>query len=73
MRKENLDTEVEFLTIKDAAQMLNVHENTIRTAISSGSIKAYRLGSRTIRIKREQLLESLTPYRAGELGQWKTR
>jgi len=35
--------EKKVLTIKEAAEMLNVHADTIRRAIKSGSLKAFQL------------------------------
>jgi DNA binding domain, excisionase family len=34
----------EFLTVKEIAKILNVHENTIRNSIKSGHIQYFRTG-----------------------------
>lgn len=38
--------DVEYLTVKDAAYRLGVHENTIRRAIKDGRLAAGRVGAR---------------------------
>jgi excisionase family DNA binding protein len=38
-----------LLTTKQAAQILNVHENTVRRWSKRGIIKSYRIGSRSDR------------------------
>jgi excisionase family DNA binding protein len=48
-------------TIKQAAEYANVNEKTVRRWISSGRLKAYRYGSRLIRIDRESLLKLARP------------
>ena len=47
--------ERDWLTVVQAASMLNVSEKTIRLAIADGSIPVWRLGPRTIRIPRAAL------------------
>lgn len=37
-------------TVKEAAEMLSVHPNTIRKWVQSGKLPAQRFGQRTIRI-----------------------
>jgi excisionase family DNA binding protein len=44
-----------LVTIKQAAESLSVHPNTIRNWIRAGKIKATRFGPSTIRIAKEQL------------------
>ena len=63
----------QFLTVLQSAQAIGVHPNTIRNMISKGDLPALRFGPRAVRIDRDTLLKTLTPYRAGEFGQWKTR
>lgn len=50
------------LTIKGAAQKLNVHPNTIREWINTGLLKAYRYGERTVRINPADLEAIAEPY-----------
>lgn len=47
-----------FYTIKEAAEILDVHENTIRNMIKSGELKSKKYGSKkqsTVRIYAESL------------------
>ncbi|MGC4933856.1 helix-turn-helix domain-containing protein [Gordonia sp. DT30] len=45
------NTNTKMVTVNEAAEMLGVHRNTIRTWIASGAIRAQRLGPRMIRIR----------------------
>jgi excisionase family DNA binding protein len=47
--------EAKWVTIVEAAQILAVHPNTIRNLINKNVLKAYRLGSRIIRIDANEL------------------
>ena len=60
----------ELLTIKQVAQIYQVHENSVRNWITRGDLKAERIG-RVIRIRKETLDALLTPYVGGEWGVWK--
>lgn len=55
----------EFLSVKEAAELLGMSQATIRRRIKKGMIKAYRLrGGRragSIRIRRADLLDALEP------------
>ena len=66
----NSNSSVNFLTIKEAAQLAKLHTNSIRNAIAQGRLEAYRIG-RNIRINEQDLLNLLTPYKGGEYGVWK--
>ena len=59
-----------FLTIRESAELLNVHENTIRNQIARGDLKAVRIGKGIIRIRQADLEAQFTPYIAGEFGVW---
>jgi excisionase family DNA binding protein len=59
-----------FYTIKQAADKLQLHTNTIRNLILRGDLKAERIG-RSIRIRDENLNALLTPFAGGEFGVWK--
>jgi excisionase family DNA binding protein len=55
------------LTIKQAAETIGVHENTIRLWIKSGTLPAYRLaGTKIIRVTRAAIDELKTPAQDGE-------
>ncbi|MBO0676728.1 helix-turn-helix domain-containing protein [Mycolicibacterium sp. S2-37] len=49
------------MTIQLAADTFDVSARTIRRWIAAGRIKAYRLGTRTIRIDRDSLLAMQRP------------
>lgn len=55
------------LSVKDAANEVGVSEDTIREAIRSQELPAFRVGKakRTIRIDREDLVEWLRTERVG--------
>jgi len=57
---------------RTAAQIVNVHTNTIYNAIARGDLKASRYGARCIRINVADLLALFTPYVGGEFGVWQT-
>jgi excisionase family DNA binding protein len=38
------DNQKEFLTIKEFAVLLRIHDNTVRRAIKSGRISAFKVG-----------------------------
>ena len=59
-----------FLTIREAAELLKVHENTIRNLIVRGDLKAERIGKGIIRIRQAEVDALFTPYVAGEFGVW---
>ncbi len=60
----------QFLTIREAAELLNVHENTIRNLITRGELKAERIGKSIIRLRQTDIEALFTPYVAGEFGVW---
>ena len=51
----------EYLTVAEAAELLKVHKSTIWRWIESGSLPAYRVGRRGVRLKKEDLERSITP------------
>jgi excisionase family DNA binding protein len=51
MRNLNLD---ETLTIEEVAQILRVHEQTVRNLIRQRKLKAFRVGTQ-LRVKRSEL------------------
>jgi excisionase family DNA binding protein len=44
-----------MMTIKEVAERLNVHPNTIRRLIKSGELASMRVGSRGIRVDERDL------------------
>lgn len=63
-------TNNDLKTIKQVADQLQLHPNTIRNLITRGDLKAERIG-RSIRIRNENLEALLTPFAGGEFGVWK--
>lgn len=49
----------EFISIKDAAELLAVSEVTIRRMIRRGNLRGYRVGKRVIRIRVSELPAAL--------------
>lgn len=45
-----------IMTIKEASELLRVHPETLRRAIRAGELKAARLGHRTVRIAKDDLI-----------------
>lgn len=54
------DSKADYLSVSDAAALLDVHTDTVRRLIRSGKLEAVRIG-RIIRISRAVLEESLEP------------
>ncbi len=63
-------TNNDLKTIKQVADQLQLHPNTIRNLISRGDLKAERIG-RSIRIRNENIEALITPFAGGEFGVWK--
>jgi excisionase family DNA binding protein len=63
-------SEKKYLSISESAEYLGVHPNTIRNWIRFGTLKAGRVGLRTIRIQKSDLDQLLTTYKAGEFSIW---
>lgn len=57
----------EFYTVSQAATLLTVSPSTIWRWIESGKLRAYRLGLRKIRIKKEDLDILIKPARGKEV------
>jgi excisionase family DNA binding protein len=60
------DLIMEFLTVKETAQLLRVSPITVRRYIASGRLAAERVG-RGIRVRREAIEEFVTPIVPGTL------
>ncbi len=56
-------TEREYYTVAEAAEVLGVSRTTIWRWIESGRLPAYRIGRKTIRIRRADLPSLLKPAR----------
>jgi excisionase family DNA binding protein len=46
---------VTLLSIKDAAERLHVHPNTVRARIADGTLPAFRIGTKTLRVEADDL------------------
>lgn len=53
-----------LVSMRIAAEQFGVSERTIRRRIADGSLRAYRMGPRMIRIDTDQLDEVLRPLAA---------
>jgi excisionase family DNA binding protein len=54
---------LEFLTVADAAEELHVTERFIRKLIATGDLRAVKVGTRVVRIRRTDLEDLLRPVR----------
>lgn len=52
----------EFISIRDAAELLAVSEVTIRRMVMRGEVRGYRVGRRVIRIKLSELERRLAGH-----------
>jgi excisionase family DNA binding protein len=57
-----------WLTVKQAADLVQVHDRTIRYWIRTGKLKAYRVGGR-VRISRADLDAMIEPIEPGKVGE----
>ena len=55
----SMDTE--YLTVAEAASILKVDPSTIRRWIDGGTLRANRVGPRSIRVRRDDLMNVLGP------------
>src|SRR5438067_6703769 len=53
-----------YVTIPEAAELLQVHPSSIRRWIDAGDLPAHRIGQRRILVKRADLANLITPARA---------
>ena len=63
MRDEPLRDLPEILTPEQCADVLQVSAATMRTLISEGIVPAFRLGPRTTRVYREELIRAIEDAR----------
>jgi len=54
----------QLITIAEAASLIRVHPRTIRRRIAEGSLSAYRVGPRSIRVDTDELTAMLRPIPA---------
>ena len=55
-----------LMTVRDVAELLNVHNNTVRRWSDKGMIRAYRINERgDRRFKREEIVRFLAELNAG--------
>ncbi len=57
-----------WVTVNQAAEITNVHANTIRNWISQGLLPAHRIGERLVRISKADLDALATPIVGGGQG-----
>lgn len=62
------DASARYVNINDAAAYLSCAPKTVRRLISAGKLDAYRLGTRAIRVDREQLDALLRPIPSAKAG-----
>ena len=59
------EEERDYYTVSEAADLLRVSRPTVWRWINDGALTAYRVGARTIRVRRADLEAALRPARAG--------
>ena len=67
--QEATEARKDLLTIPELCQEVGLHPNTVRGYIRSGQLPAVYLGPRMIRIRRSDIEQLLTPYKA-EASVW---
>ena len=55
----------DLLTVAEAAALLKVHASTIRRWIAQGDLPAYRVGQRRVALRRDDLVNLISPARLG--------
>lgn len=60
----NASTTREFISQRDAAELIGVTDRTIRNMIADGRLKAYTLGPRVVRLRRSEVEAALQPIPA---------
>ena len=56
---------MEFYTMKQIADMLNVHKNTVQNWVSAGKLTHYKIGQ-SVRVNKEDLHSFLDEYKKGD-------
>ncbi|MGH2560500.1 MAG: helix-turn-helix domain-containing protein [Thermomicrobiales bacterium] len=54
----------ELLTIAETAALLKVDRSTVRRWIDQGTLPAYRVGQRAVRVRRDDVTKVITPARS---------
>lgn len=54
----------EYLTVAQAAEIFGTSERTVRRLIASGSLPAYRIGPRAVRLLADDVRNQATPIPA---------
>lgn len=62
----HMATPSDLLTTAAAAELIQVHRNTLRSWITNGSLRAWRCGIRSLRVSRADVLAMLKPVQHGE-------
>lgn len=57
---EEMGRQTKYLTVREAAEAINVSEHTIRRRVESGELPHFRIG-RCIRISEDDLMDMLVP------------
>lgn len=55
----------EFLTLAQAAEIVGTSERTVRRLIDSGSLPAFRVGVRAVRVRADDVRAQAKPIPAG--------
>ena len=58
----NRDATAEFISVDTTAEMIGVDPKTVHTMIADGRLKAYRLGWRVIRLRRDEVIAAFEPF-----------
>jgi len=58
-----MDTTSEYLTVAEVAEHLRITERHVRSLIASGELPAFRVGAKSIRIRREDVAKLVRPVK----------
>ena len=59
---KDIEKETPLMNAKEVASLLGIKTQTLWTLVNKGVIPAYRLGERTVRFNRGEVLSSLKSY-----------
>lgn len=57
--------QMEFYTMKQIAEMMNVHPNTVQKWVSTEKLQHYKIGQ-SVRVNKDDLDSFLSEYKRGE-------